>query len=109
VSGTEDHRIAGGATLAPGELRQVEIGGRLLCLARTDDGELFAIDDTCSHEEESLAGGWLDGSCIECPAHNAVFDLRSGEAQMLPATEPVGTYPLRSEGDDVVVSVPTEA
>jgi len=109
VSATEDHRIAGGARLAPGELRQVEIDGRLLCLARTDDGELFAIDDTCTHEEESLAGGWLDGSCIECPAHNAIFDLRSGEATMLPATEPVGTYLLRTEGDDVVVTLPDEA
>lgn len=91
---------AGGATL-------VEVGDRRLCVARTDDGELFAVDDTCTHEDESLSEGWLDGSCIECPAHNSIFDLRTGEAVTLPATEPVATYPVATDGDDVYVTLPT--
>lgn len=101
----QEHRIEGAASLAPGQLRQLDLDGRLLCLARTDDGELFAIDDTCTHEEEPLSGGWLDGDCIECPAHNAVFDLRTGDATMLPATDPVGTYPVRTDGGDVVITL----
>ncbi|WP_240606238.1 non-heme iron oxygenase ferredoxin subunit [Euzebya rosea] len=101
------HRVAGAASLAPGEVRLLEVGGQRVCLARTDDDELFAVDDICSHEEESLSEGWLDGSCIECPAHNSVFDLRTGEALTLPATEPVRTYPVTTDGDDVIVTVPT--
>ena len=100
-------RVAGVDDLAPGDVRLVEVAGHRVCLARTDDGAFFAIDDTCSHEEESLSEGWLDGSCIECPAHNSIFDLRTGEPTTLPATEPVPTYPVRLDGDDVLLTVPS--
>ena len=102
----DSHRIAGAADLAPGDLRLVEIAGRRLCLARAEDEQLYAVDDTCSHEDESLSDGWLDGMCVECPAHNSMFDLRTGQAQALPAVEPVRTYPVRVDGDDVVIDVP---
>jgi nitrite reductase/ring-hydroxylating ferredoxin subunit len=97
--------VAGGSGLAPGEVRLVEAGARRICLARTEDGELLAVDDTCTHEDESLSEGWVEGDCIECPAHNSVFDLRTGEAKTLPATDPVATYPVRVEGDDAVIEV----
>jgi 3-phenylpropionate/trans-cinnamate dioxygenase ferredoxin component len=42
------------------------------------DGELFAIDDTCTHQDASLSDGWLEGSLIECALHASSFDLRSG-------------------------------
>ena len=100
-------RVAGVDDLAPGDVRLVEVAGHRVCLARTDDGAFFAIDDTCSHEEESLSEGWLDGSCIECPAHNSIFDLKTGEPTTLPATEPVPTYPVRLDGDDVLLTVPS--
>lgn len=99
------HRVPGAATLAPGEVRLVEVDGHRICLARTEDDELFAVDDTCSHEDEPLSDGWLDGSCIECPAHNSTFDLRTGEALTLPATEPIRTYRVSVEGDDVLLDV----
>jgi len=109
VSGNDgaEVRVAGVDDLAPGDVRLVEVAGHRVCLARTDDGAFFAIDDTCSHEEESLSEGWLDGSCIECPAHNSIFDLRTGEPTTLPATEPVPTYPVRLDGDDVLLTVPS--
>ncbi len=44
----------------------------------TDDGELFAIDDTCTHQTPSLADGWLEGCEVECPLHASKFDLRTG-------------------------------
>jgi len=83
----------------------VGIGDRRVCLARSEEGELFAIDDMCTHEEESLSEGWVDGSCIECPAHNAVFDLRTGEAQELPAIEAVSTYIVAVEDGEVYILV----
>ena len=42
------------------------------------DGELFAIDDTCTHQDASLADGWLEGCEVECPLHASRFDLRTG-------------------------------
>jgi nitrite reductase/ring-hydroxylating ferredoxin subunit len=105
-SDTTTHRAEGAAALAPGDVRLLEFGERRVCLARTDDGELFAVDDTCTHEDESLSEGWVDGNCIECPAHNSVFDLRTGDALTLPATEPVPTYPVTVDGDDVLIDLP---
>ena len=58
----------------------------------TDDGELFAIDDTCTHQDASLADGWLEGCQIECPLHASAFDLRTGEVDQPPAKRPVRTH-----------------
>ncbi len=56
-------------------------------------GELYAIDDTCTHEEYSLSDGeMVDDFTVECALHGAQFDLRSGKALCLPATLPVETY-----------------
>ncbi|WP_370324150.1 non-heme iron oxygenase ferredoxin subunit [Euzebya sp.] len=102
------HRVAGAAQMAPGDVRLVEVGERRICLARAEDDEqIYAVDDTCSHEDESLSQGWLDGMCIECPAHNSTFDLRTGEPLTLPATEPVRTYRVTSDGDDVLIELPS--
>ena len=105
-SATTTHRAEGAATLGAGEVRLLEIAGTRVCLARTEDGELFAVDDTCTHEDESLSEGWVEGDCIECPAHNSIFDLRTGDAITLPATDPVPTYPVTVDGDDVLVELP---
>ena len=56
------------------------------------DGELLAIDDTCTHQDASLADGWLDGCTIECPLHASCFDLRTGKPTGPPAKVPVRTH-----------------
>ncbi len=58
------------------------------------DGELYAIDDTCSHQDASLSEGWLEGCFVECPLHAASFDLRTGVPTCLPAKKAVRTYPV---------------
>ncbi|OON71608.1 bifunctional 3-phenylpropionate/cinnamic acid dioxygenase ferredoxin subunit [Streptomyces tsukubensis] len=65
------------------------------------DGELYAIDDTCSHQDASLSEGWLEGCLVECPLHAASFDLRTGRPTCLPARRPVRTHRVTVE-DDVV-------
>ena len=73
------------------------------------DGELYAIEDVCSHAEVALSDGDLDevdgAPTIECALHGSCFDLRTGQPTNLPATEPVPVYPVRVEGDDVLVDV----
>ncbi|MGI5347624.1 bifunctional 3-phenylpropionate/cinnamic acid dioxygenase ferredoxin subunit [Streptomyces sp. CA-250714] len=56
------------------------------------DGELYAIDDTCTHQDASLSEGWLEGCLVECPLHAASFDLRTGRPTCLPARKPVRTH-----------------
>ncbi|MFF3349910.1 bifunctional 3-phenylpropionate/cinnamic acid dioxygenase ferredoxin subunit [Streptomyces sp. NPDC002779] len=70
---------------------------------RTEDGELYAIDDTCTHQDASLSEGWLEGCLVECPLHAASFDLRTGEPTCLPARRAVRTH--RVTVDDGVIHV----
>lgn len=86
------------AELPPGERRIVkwedlEIG------VFNCDGELLAIEDRCSHDDGPLAEGEFDsGTCtVECPRHGALFDLRTGKPQTLPAYMPVETFPVLLE------------
>ncbi|MFJ6570161.1 bifunctional 3-phenylpropionate/cinnamic acid dioxygenase ferredoxin subunit [Streptomyces sp. NPDC091292] len=67
------------------------------------DGELYAIDDTCTHQDASLSDGWLEGCVVECPLHAASFDLRTGQPLCLPARRPVRTH--RVTVDDGVIHV----
>jgi 3-phenylpropionate/trans-cinnamate dioxygenase ferredoxin component len=74
------------------------------------DGELFAIDDTCTHQDASLADGWVEGCAVECPLHAACFDLRTGMPSGPPAKMPVRTHEV-VVSDGVVyvrVTVPVE-
>lgn len=99
-------RVASKDDLDPETAKQVEAGGLVLCLARTDDGDYCAVDDECSHEEYSLSEGEVWGDEIECPKHGSKFNLRTGAVRGLPATQPVRAYHTRVEGDDVLVEVP---
>ncbi len=86
--------------------RRFDVGGKPLCVVHLGD-DWYVIDDTCSHADYSLSEGevWADECEIECPKHGSTFDLRTGEPQTLPATQPVSVYPARVEGDTVVVSL----
>lgn len=66
-----------------------------------DDGEFFALDDTCSHEKASLSEGWIDNGVIECPLHAGKFCLRNGEVQSMPATENVACHRIIVDGSDL--------
>ncbi|MEU8957148.1 bifunctional 3-phenylpropionate/cinnamic acid dioxygenase ferredoxin subunit [Streptomyces sp. NPDC048518] len=72
------------------------------------DGELFAIDDTCSHQDASLSEGWLEGCQVECPLHAASFDLRTGRPTCLPARRPVRTHQVYVEDGVILVRLATD-
>jgi len=70
-------RVCPLAELPPGEATRVV--AHVPVAVFNADGELFAIDDTCTHQDASLSEGWLEGCLIECPLHEASFDLRTYE------------------------------
>lgn len=70
------------------------------------EGRFYAIDDTCTHQDASLADGWLEGCLVECPLHASCFDLRTGEPTAPPAKLPVRTYPVEVVDGVVYVDIP---
>ena len=82
----------------------VIINGVGIALVQTG-GEIFAIQNLCSHAAEQLAEGEVSEHSIECPRHGSRFDLRGGCPLDLPATEPVPVFPVRVEGDEVLVDI----
>ncbi|HEY0224806.1 MAG TPA: non-heme iron oxygenase ferredoxin subunit [Mycobacterium sp.] len=93
------------ADLAEGSVTRVDVDGVPVCLARLASGEVFAINDMCSHEDIELSDGELDGDDVECPAHGSRFNVKTGEVSGLPAEEPVATYEVAIEDGDVFVTV----
>lgn len=71
-------------------------------------GSYFAIADICSHDGGPLAEGEVEDSTIECPRHGGAFDLKSGKATRPPAVEDIPAYPVRVEGDQILVGLPVE-
>ncbi len=67
------------------------------------DGDLYAIDDTCTHQHASLADGWGEGCFVECPLHSSQFYLRSGDPHAPPATNPVRIHAVRIRDGSVYV------
>ncbi|MEU7900657.1 bifunctional 3-phenylpropionate/cinnamic acid dioxygenase ferredoxin subunit [Nonomuraea sp. NPDC049152] len=94
------------ASLPRGEAFRVEADPPI-AVFHTEDGELLAIDDTCTHQDASLADGWLEGCEIECPLHASRFDLRTGQVDAPPAKRPVRTHQVVVE-DDVIYVVPSD-
>lgn len=97
-------RVACRADLAPGQMMQVEAGGRRLLLANVD-GNFYAVDDLCTHEDVPLYLGCLQGELIKCSLHGSRFNLRTGEVMDEPADENLRTYPVRVEGEDIEIGL----
>lgn len=98
-------RVAALDNVKPGELLGVEVGGLPICLARLDNGEVYAIGNICSHEQIELSDGDLQGIEVECPAHGSRFDVITGAADGFPAEDPVATYPVTIDGDDIYIEI----
>ena len=71
------------------------------------DGNLYAIEDRCSHDDGPLAEGEFDASTctVECPRHGSLFDLTTGRPKTLPAYAPVRTFPVSIEDDTITLEV----
>ena len=82
----------------------VTLGSLAVAVARNGD-EVFALQDLCSHAAVALSEGEVAECTIECWLHGSRFDLRTGKPDVLPATESVPVYPVRVDGDDVLVDV----
>jgi 3-phenylpropionate/trans-cinnamate dioxygenase ferredoxin subunit len=85
-----------------GRVKLLENGDQRIAVCNVE-GQIYAIEDVCTHDGGPLDQGELDGNEIECPRHGARFDVRTGEATLMPAVMPVQTYAVKIEGDEVLV------
>lgn len=70
-------------------------------------GELFAIGDTCTHEDFSLTDGELiEDHEVECALHGSRFDLRTGRALCMPATGAVPTFRVWVDNGEIKIEAP---
>ena len=83
---------------------RVEIDGRPICIARSE-GTVYALEDRCSHADVRLSEGEVEDGTVECWLHGSRFQLSTGRPTGLPATQPVPTYTVTQDGDDIYVAV----
>ena len=102
------HEVGDAGGEPEGTLRRVEVGETAVCVARTVDGWL-AFDDTCTHEECSLAEGELDGEVVICPCHGSEFDVRTGDVVTPPALDPLPIYEAREDAGTLFVRLAAPA
>ena len=90
-------------TLIEGKPVAIDVDGTPVCVVRVAD-EVFAVADTCTHSEASLAEGDVTGSKIECWLHGAEFDLKTGKALTPPATEALKTFNVKRNGNQLTIT-----
>jgi sulfite reductase beta subunit-like hemoprotein/nitrite reductase/ring-hydroxylating ferredoxin subunit len=96
--------VARVADVPPGALTAAHVDGRAVALVNVD-GTFCALERHCPHAGAPLDEGKVDGWSLECPLHAAVFDVRDGEVLGGPADRPARTFPVKVEGDTVMVSL----
>lgn len=97
-------KVARVADLAVGKMMRVAVGRRRILLANVE-GHFYAVDDTCTHEDASLATGSLRGAFVKCPLHGSRFDLRTGQAMEEPAQVDLQTYAVRVRDESIFVEL----
>ncbi len=95
---------------AAGEIDQEDVvrfdhAGRTFAIYRSPDDEYFATDGLCTHEKIHLADGLVMDETIECPKHNGRFSYKTGEARGAPVCINLKTYPVKVEGDRIMIGI----
>ena len=100
-------RVCETKDVPPGEARRFDLDGREVAVVNLGEAGFRALDAICSHAKYYLDEGEVDVDLetIECPKHGSTFDLNTGNPTTLPATQPVDTFAVTIDGDDVTIEV----
>ena len=96
--------VAAEADLFEGAGIAVTPAGHNIAVFKLEDG-VHAIDNLCSHGNAKLCDGFVEGHHVECPFHQALFDVRDGSVQCGPATDPVKSWPVKIENGRVLLDL----
>ena len=98
---SHDTPVATRSAIASGTTKRIDVGDHAILLCNVD-GDIFAIEDVCTHDGGELDASELEDCRVTCPRHGATFDVRTGTATF-PAILPVRTYAVRVVGDDIFI------
>jgi anthranilate 1,2-dioxygenase ferredoxin subunit len=101
---TQWQDAAAAVDVTEGDVLGCLVDGVPVALFRLDD-TVFALHDVCSHGQARLSEGFVEAGCVECPLHQGLVDIRSGEPRSAPITDPVRSYLTRLVGDRVEISL----
>jgi nitrite reductase/ring-hydroxylating ferredoxin subunit len=93
-------KVAKLSEVPPGRCKSVEVDGDRIAIFNVG-GQVYALQDSCSHLGAPLSSGYLGRDSVSCEWHGATFDLKTGEALSAPAKEAVPVYTVRVSGDDI--------
>ncbi len=96
--------IAGQAEVGEGQVNPYSAEGWRIALFRVN-GELFALHDLCTHGAARLSDGWVEGGCVECPLHQGLVEIATGQPKSAPITEAIRTFPVRVVDGRVEVEI----
>ena len=99
------HKLGPLDDLPAGSARVVELNGRSIALCRVASGEVYAIENRCTHDDGPLGEGELEDNMIECPRHGALFDVTNGQARTLPAVGKVACYAVSIEAGELQIEL----
>ncbi|SVA08494.1 uncharacterized protein METZ01_LOCUS61348 [marine metagenome] len=83
-----------------------EANGRSILIIRSDQGELFAVENKCPHAGENLSGGRFRGGYYACPHHGARFELSTGKSMTNLSTKPLICFDVKENGGKIEIIVP---
>jgi 3-phenylpropionate/trans-cinnamate dioxygenase ferredoxin component len=101
------YRVCAASEIAVDDARRVDLDGAVYAVFHTPSG-FHATAGLCTHEQASLADGFIAGEYVACPKHNSRFHIPSGKAMRIPARTDLATFPVKVEGGDLFIGVPRE-
>ncbi len=91
-------------SLAEGQMMAVELADRVVLLVR-HGGRVYCLDDVCTHDGGTLSDGDFSDGQVVCPRHGARFDVQTGEALTMPATEDTACHEVKTDGGKLYVRI----
>ncbi len=101
------HAVAKTGDIDEDEAMRVAVGRKEIALYNLG-GEIYATDDICTHAYASMSDGYVEGDQIECPLHGACFEIKTGKPANPPVTVGIETYPVKIEGNTVLIGMKSE-
>lgn len=90
--------------LGEGDMAPARAGTEELALFRID-GTVYATANVCTHQYALMTDGYFDGTCIECPLHQALFDVKTGAVVEAPVSEGLKTFRTEEREGRILVEI----
>ncbi len=99
------HKLGKKEDFPEGTAVPMQVDGQAIVVCHLEGGKFYAVEDRCSHDDEELSGGGLEGCELICPRHGARFDVRDGSVTAPPAFYPIDTFEVTVRHGDVFVTL----